>query len=52
MEENIFTEIMNLIEKNTDIPLTANELEEWLHQKKSNENIYEIYAIASTSRNL
>lgn len=49
---NIFVEIMNLIEKNTDIPLLERDLENWLLKENSNNNIYEIYKLASNSRNL
>lgn len=48
-EKNIFTQIMELIEKNTDMPLLANHIDEWL-ENEDNRNIYSIYQIASISR--
>lgn len=49
---NIFTEIMNLIEKNTDMPLLEEDIQDWIEEEKENKNIYKIYKIASDSRNL
>lgn len=51
-KSNIFGEIMNLIEKNTDIPLLAKDVEKWLKEEKENADIYNIYKIASSARNL
>lgn len=52
MERNIFTEIMNLIERNTDIPLLEKDIEEWILEDEENKEIYEIYKKASDARNL
>ena len=50
---NVFVEIMNLIEKNTDMPLTAGEeLKEYIEKNKKNEAICEIYKLASIARDL
>ena len=51
-KSNIFSEIMNLIEKNTDIPILKEDLEKWLKEEKENADIYNIYKIASSARNL
>lgn len=52
MKENIFTQIMNLIERNTDIPLLEKDLEDWLLEEEENKKIYEIYKKASDARDL
>ena len=52
MEQNIFTEIMNLIEEKTDIPVLKVDIEDWLEEDNENKEIYEIYEIASKARNL
>ena len=48
--EEIFTEIMNLIEQKTDMPLLEKDIEEWLEEDKENIAIFTIYNIASKSR--
>lgn len=50
MKENIFLQIMNLIEKETDMPLLEKALKEWLEEKTENEAIYEIYRLTSKNR--
>ena len=52
MEQNIFTKIMNLIERETDIPNLEQNTAEWLKKDAKNENIYKIYMLASSSREL
>lgn len=52
MKPNIFTEIMNLIERNTDMPRIESGIEEWLKKDEDNKNIYEIYKLASIARKL
>ncbi|MBR3002897.1 MAG: hypothetical protein IKF38_05000 [Clostridia bacterium] len=49
---NIFTKIMDLIEKETDIPLLEKDLLNWLAEKPRNQAIYEIYKKSSKSREL
>lgn len=50
--EQIFTKIMELIEKETDMPMFEKDVENWLAKNKENEKIYELYKQASMSRNL
>jgi len=50
MKDIIFTKIMDLIEKETKIPMTEKDLKEWLLKDEINQNIYEIYLKASRSR--
>lgn len=52
MEQNIFTKIMNLIERETGIPSLEQNIAEWLKKDTGNENIYKIYVLASNSREL
>lgn len=52
MEQNIFTEIMNLIEEKTDMPILKVDINDWLEEDNENKTIYEIYEIASKARNL
>ena len=52
MEENIFTVIMNLIEKSTDMPILQVDIEEWIQDDEENKTIYEIYSLASKARQL
>ena len=52
MEQNIFTKIMNLIERETDIPNLEQSIDSWLKKDAKNENIYKIYMLASNSREL
>ena len=52
MEQNIFTKIMNLIENNTDMPMLQADIEEWIEEDAENETIYEIYRLASETREL
>lgn len=49
---NIFTKIMDLIEKETDIPILEKDLNNWLVEKPRNQKIYEIYITASKNRKL
>lgn len=49
---DIFTKIMDLIEKETDMPLLQKDIEDWICKSKRNANIYAIYSIASNSRKL
>ena len=49
---DIFTKIMNLIEKNTDIPMLEKDVGEWLNKNKKNQKILEIYKLASNARDL
>lgn len=49
---NIFTKIMDLIEKETNIPLLEKDLNNWLAEEPRNQVIYEIYKKASHSREL
>lgn len=51
-KENIFVEIMNLIENNTDMPLQQTFVDDWIQEEKGNKTIYEIYKLASDARNL
>ena len=52
MQNNrIFTQIMNLIERNTDMPRLASNIDEWL-EDNDNRNIYAIYQMASNSRKI
>lgn len=48
---NLFVEIMNLIEKNTDMPLIGKDITKWQGSSEKNKKIFEIYSIASYSRN-
>lgn len=50
--EQIFTKIMELIEKETDMPMFEKDIENWLAKDKNNEKIYLLYKQASLSRNL
>lgn len=52
MEQNIFTEIMNLIEEKTDMPILKVDINDWLEEDDENKIIYEIYEMASKARNL
>lgn len=52
MQQNIFTQIMNLIETNTDIPRLEKDIEEWTQEEKENVTIYEIYKLASKAREI
>lgn len=52
MEQSIFTEIMNLIEEKTDMPILKIDIEDWLEEDNKNKEIYEIYEIASKARKL
>lgn len=52
MQQNIFTQIMNLIETNTDIPRLEKDIEEWTQEEKENLTIYEIYKTASKARKI
>lgn len=52
VETNIFTEIMNLIEKNTNIPMLEKDIAKWILEDKNNKYIYEIYKIASKAREI
>lgn len=52
MEENIFTEIMNLIERKTDMPRLSKDIEDWIKEDEENEKIYEIYIKASNAREI
>ena len=49
---NIFTKIMDLIEKETDMPLIEKDLNKWLVEEPRNHIIYEIYKNASKNREL
>ena len=49
---NIFTKIMDLIEKETDIPIVSKRLNNWLAESPRNQKIYEIYMTASKNREL
>ena len=49
---NVFTKIMDLIEKETDIPLLEKDLINWLADSPRNQKIYEIYMAASKNREL
>lgn len=51
-ECNVFTEIMELIEKRTNIPTLEKDLENWLFEKEENKKIYQIYRLASELREL
>ena len=51
MNDEIFVEIMNLIEQKSDIPKTTLNLQNWLEESEQNNKIYEIYTIASKARN-
>ena len=48
----IFVKIMDLIEKETDMPLLEKDIEEWLEKNEANEVIHAIYVMASKARNL
>ncbi len=50
MEDMIFIKIIDLIEKETDIPLVEKNLNDWLSKSEINQRIYEIYEIASISK--
>jgi len=50
MGDIIFTKIMDLIEKETDMPLLQKNLENWLDKNDINKDIYEIYEKASKAR--
>ena len=52
MEENIFLEIMSLIERKTDIPMLEKDIKSWLTKDDKNKSIYEIYVKASKARNI
>lgn len=52
MDNEIFTEIMNLIESKTDMPLTILNLRNWIKNSEKNKKIYEIYTMASDARDL
>ena len=43
---------MDLIEKETDMPLLAKDLNNWLAETPRNQAIYEIYRKASKNREL
>lgn len=49
---DIFTELMNLIEKRTDIPRLEADIEDWLKESDRNKSIYEIYRLASEAREM
>lgn len=49
---DIFVEIMNLIEKNTDMPLMEKDTTKWQENSERNKKIFEIYSIASYARDL
>lgn len=49
---DIFVEIMDLIEKNTDMPLMEKAIEKWQGSSERNKKIFEIYSIASYARDL
>lgn len=49
---NIFTKIMDLIEKETDMPLLERDLDKWIKAREDNEEIYHIYMTASNARDL
>lgn len=51
-EDNIFVGIMNLIEKNTDMPLQQAFVDDWIQEEKENRIIYEIYCLASGGRKI
>lgn len=51
MQKDIFVEIMNLIEKNTDMPLLLRDIPEWSKNDEKNQKIYKIYVYASRARN-
>lgn len=44
---DIFLEMIDLIEKRTDLPILERELENWLRKSDKNKAIYEIYELAS-----
>lgn len=52
MNKDIFLEIMDLIEKETDMPLLEKGITDWLAKEPRNEAIYDIYRKASKSREL
>ena len=49
---NVFVQIMNLIEKNTDIPGLMQDIAKWQGNSERNKKIFEIYSIASYAREL
>lgn len=52
MEENIFIQIMELIENKTDMPRLEKDIEDWLQKDRENKAIYEIYKLASNTREI
>ena len=52
MEENIFIQIMELIENKTDMPRLEKDIEDWLQEDRENTAIYEIYKLASNAREI
>lgn len=49
---NVFVEIMNLIEQNSDMPALMKDIEQWQGSSEKNKKIFEIYSIASYAREL
>ena len=47
---DIFLQVIALIEKNTDIPITQKQLEIW-RENPENEKIYQLYELAYKLRN-
>lgn len=50
MENTIFIKIMDLIERETDIPFLEKNLNDWLSKSETNQRVYEIYKMASMSK--
>lgn len=51
-KDNIFIKIMELIEKETDMPLLGKDIEDWICKSKKNANIYGVYFACSNSKDL
>ena len=49
-QPDIFLQVIALIEKNTDIPVTKKQLEIW-RENPENEKIYKLYKLAYDLRN-